>query len=505
MQKPNILLIICDQMVADLTGAYDHPVVQTPNLDALVEQGVRFDNGYSPCPICSPTRATLMTGKYASRTGTYDNTCMLPSDEPTIPYYLGAEGYETVLSGKMHFVGPDQLHGFEKRLTTDVFPSNMNWLPQRPEGIFDDYSDYHAEPIAIDYVTAGVRQWSMQLDYDEEVHFRALEYLRGKRSQYTGTLQKELPPRDERPFFLTVSYCHPHEPFHATQELWDLYEDSEIELPEFPENLEELEHPMDQMLNIFHGTHRVDLDDKENLYNMRRAYFAMVTYIDRKVGELLSALDEYGLREDTVVIFLSDHGDMLGERRMVQKRTFYDYSSKVPWIMSYPKQWSGETKVAEAVSIVDLLPTLLDVAGVDDDKMLPVDGKSVLPLVDGERDPERAVFSEFHCEGVTTTCFMVKQGDYKYIHVSGYDPQLYNLEIDPGEWNNLAGQPEFQEIEAKLHDLIMTEFDPEAIEKGVKESLAKRKVIKDAMLATGKPKWDYQPFFDATDQYWREG
>ena len=137
--------------------------------------------------------------------------------------------------------------------------------------------------------------------------------------------------------------------------------------------------------------------------------------------------------------------------------------------------------------------------------MLPVDGKSVLPLVDGERDPERAVFSEFHCEGVTTTCFMVKQGDYKYIHVSGYDPQLYNLEIDPGEWNNLAGQPEFQEIEAKLHDLIMTEFDPEAIEKGVKESLAKRKVIKDAMLATGKPKWDYQPFFDATDQYWREG
>jgi len=193
-------------------------------------------------------------------------------------------------------MGPDQLHGFEKRLTTDVFPSDLTWLiPERPEGTLQDFADFHAQPIAIDYVTAGVRQWNMQFDFDEETHFRALEYLRAKRNQYTGTLQKELPPRDERPFFLCVPYCHPHEPFHVTQELWDLYEELEIELPEIPPNLADFEHPMDQMLNTFHGTHRVDLDDKEILYNMRRAYYGLVSYVDRKVGELHQALADYGL------------------------------------------------------------------------------------------------------------------------------------------------------------------------------------------------------------------
>jgi choline-sulfatase len=499
-------MIMCDQMVAELTGAYGHPVVQTPNLNRLVREGVRFDNAYSTCPICSPTRQSLFTGKYASNIDCYDNTSILASDQPTLCHYLSIAGYETALTGKMHFIGPDQTHGFEKRLTTDVFPSDFTWLPQRPkQSMLEDYADFHDQPIAIDYVTAGVRQWSMQFDYDEETHFRALEYLRSKRSQYTGTLQKDLPPRDERPFFLCVSYCHPHEPFHATQELWDLYEGQDIPLPEIPADLAEREHPMDQMLNTFHGTHRVDMDDKEALYNMHRAYYGLVTYVDRKVGELLQALDDYGLRENTMVIFLSDHGDMLGERRMVQKRTFYEHSSRVPWIMAHPQLGVNGTTVAEPVSIVDVMPTILDYPGVSEQEPLPTDGQSVLPLIQGERDPQRAVFSELHTEGVNTTCFMVRQGDYKYIHVTGYGSQLYNLAEDPKEWNNLTGEPEYAEIEARLHGLIMAKFDPEDIEARVQDSLARRTVIREAMRWTGLPKWDYQPIFDATRQYWREG
>ncbi len=504
-ERYNLLMIVCDQMVAQLAGAYDHPVVKTPNLDRLVAEGARFDNAYTSCPICSPARQSLLTGHYPSRLQCFDNTCILGSDQPTLCHYLSNAGYDTVLTGKMHFIGPDQLHGFEKRLNTDVFPSDFNWLPQRPKEGFKEFSDYHAQPIAIDYVTAGVRQWSMQLDYDEETHFRALEYLRGKRSQYTGTLQKELPPRDERPFFLCVSYCHPHEPFHATQELWDLYEDEAIDLPEIPDNLADYEHPMDEMLNIFHGTNRVDLDDKEALYNMRRAYYALVTYVDRKVGELLAALDDYGLRENTIVMFLSDHGDMLGERRMVQKRTFYEYSSRIPWIMYHPKLWKQGIKIKEAVSIVDIMPTALDVLGVDGGQILPADGRSVVPLLEGESNEARAAFCEFHCEGVNTTSFMVKQGDFKYIHVSGYRPQLYNLADDPGEWCNLAGNPDYADIEARLHALLMENFDPAEIEIRVQDSLARRTIIRDAMKNTGLPKWDFQPFFNATEQYWRTG
>jgi choline-sulfatase len=503
--QPSILMVICDQMVAALIGAYGHPVVQTPNLNQLVAEGVRFDNFYTSCPICVPARSSLMTGKYVSHTGCYDNGAMFGADQPTLCHYLSIAGYDTVASGKMHFVGPDQLHGFQRRLTTDIYPSDFNWLPERPEEGFEEFSAFHVNPMAIDHVTGGVRQWSMQFDYDEETHFRALEYIRSKRSQYTGSLQKELPPRDERPFFLCVSYTHPHEPLHVTQELWNLYEGQQIELPEIPANLTELEHPMDKQLNIFQGTHQVDLDDPEALYNMRRAYYGLVTYVDRKVGELLQALEDFGLKDNTLVLFLSDHGDMLGERRMIQKRVFYENAARIPWILSCPPRWEGGIVVPEPVSIVDVMPTILDFAGVKQERIVPVDGRSVIPLVEGERDPERAVFAEHHTEGIITTSFMVRQGDFKYIHTTGYAPRLFNLAEDPKEWNNLAGRPEVHEIEQRLHNLLMARFDPDQIERDIQESLARRRVIKDAMNKTGVPKWDYQPFFDATKQYWREG
>ncbi|NOZ48581.1 MAG: choline-sulfatase [Chloroflexi bacterium] len=505
MEKQNILLIISDQMVARLMGTYGHPVVKTPNLDRLAAEGVRFDSAYSPSPICSPARQSLITGTYASNINCFDNASILASDVPTLNHYLSIAGYDTVLSGKMHFIGPDQLHGFEKRLTTEVFPADFSFLSQRPQtGVIDDYAQFHEQPIAVDYTTAGVHQWSMQLDYDEEVHFRTLEYLRSKRSQYTGTLQKDLPHRDERPFFLCVSYCHPHEPFHVTQELWDLYEDEVIDLPEWPEDLAEREHAMDQMLNTFHGTHRVDLEDKEALYNMRRAYYGLITYVDRKVGELLQALQDYGLRENTLVVFTGDHGDMLGERRMVQKRSFYEYSSQVPWIMSHPNLGVNGATVQSAISLVDLMPTLLDYIGYPAEDIAPIDGHSVLPLLQNE-EPDRTVYSELHNEGVNTTCFMVRQGDYKYIHVTDYEPQLYNVVEDPQEWQNLAGQPEYAELQKTLHARLMEIFDPADIEQRVSTSIIHRNIIQKAMQITALPKWDYQPFFDATKQYWREG
>ncbi|HEX6291180.1 MAG TPA: sulfatase-like hydrolase/transferase, partial [Herpetosiphonaceae bacterium] len=323
-QSPNILLIMADQLVPFLTGAYGHAEVKTPHLDRLVARGVRFDAAYTPYPLCAPARAALMTGRYASRLGCYDNAAVLHADEPTIAHYLTNAGYETVLSGKMHFIGPDQLHGFRRRLTTDVYPAGFDWVPildatgQFPRG---GHARMYAPP------NVGVRIWSKFLSYDEETHFRALEYIRER-----GRLQPT------EPFFLVTSYHNPHDPFHVTEELWSLYEDTPISIPTHPEHLEATYSAMDRWLNEAHATDQVDLDDPGNLRQLRRSYYGLVTYIDRKVGELLDALEQTGQASNTIVVFTSDHGDMLAEKRMVQKRCFYEWSARIPLIIHFPQE-----------------------------------------------------------------------------------------------------------------------------------------------------------------------
>jgi len=502
-QKPNILLIMADQMTPFLTGAYGHPVVKTPNLDRLVEQGVRFDAAYTNCPLCGPARASLMTGRYASNIRCYDNASPLSCDQPSIAHYLSIEGYDTVASGKMHFIGPDQLHGFRKRLTTDIYPSDFVWTTTREH---KNRTMWKGITHAAGYATpkVGVREWSIDLAYDEEVSFRALEYIRARVD--TGSPWR--PTETHKPFFLCVSFNNPHGPFHVTQELWDLYEGEHIEIPEFPDNVEETYSSMDRWLYTFHGVDRVPLlRDPESLYALRRSYYGLVSYVDRKVGELLKTLEDTGLGDSTIIIFASDHGDMLCEKGLVQKKMFYEWSARVPLIITFPDSWPlGDipSRVCkEPVSLVDLAPTILDMAGVGE--RLPLDGKSLIGLLQtaDEGDAgEREVFSEMHTEGVFSTCFMIRRGRYKYVYVHGEDSQLFDLEADPGEWNNLAGVPEFKDVEAELKARILDEFNPDEIEGDVRASLLRRRLIKKAMRYTGTH-WDYAPEFDATKQYIR--
>jgi choline-sulfatase len=464
-RPPNILLVMADQLVPFLTGAYGHPVVRTPSLDRLAAEGIRFDAAYTPYPLCSPARAALVTGRYASRLGCYDNASILPADRPTVAHYLTNAGYDTVLTGKMHFVGPDQLHGFSRRLTTDVFPATMDWVPTT-----DDEGRFVRGGHARSYVPpeVGVRVWTKFLSYDEETHFRALEFLRER-----ARLQPE------EPFFLVVSYHHPHDPFHPTQELWDLYEGAEIDLPE---QRDREVSAMDRWANEAHETDAVDLADPEALTALRRAYYALVTYVDRKVGELLAVVPE-----DTVILFTSDHGDMLGERGMVQKRCFYEWSVRVPLLLRVPG--SGPAVVPHPVSLLDVVPTLLDLAGVDD--RLELDGRSLL-----DPDPDRAVLAEYHVEKVRAPCFMARRGSRKLIHVHRHGEQLFDLDVDPHEVRSVEGDAD------DLRGLILAEFDPDAIAADGAASVRRRELVREAMARNGT-RWDYSPEFDATTMYVR--
>jgi choline-sulfatase len=458
----NVLVVMVDQLVPFMTRPYGDPVAQTPNMQLLADEGVRFDAAYTPYPLCSPARAAFMTGDYASRHGCYDNASILPADVPTVAHYLTLAGYETVLSGKMHFVGPDQLHGFARRLTTDVYPAAMNWVPtQDPDGRF--VRGGHARSYVPPRV--GVVPWSKFLAYDEETHFRALEYLRNG-------------PAD--PFFLVVSYHHPHDPFQVTQELWDLYEGVDIPIPDTPEDVEY--SVMDVWANEAHETDAVDLRDPDGLRALRRAYYALVSYVDRKLGELLEVVPD-----DTLVIFTSDHGDMLAERAMVQKRCFYEWSARVPLLVRHPDRRAGV--VDTPVSLLDVAPTILAAAGADE--RLPMDGGNLF-------EPGGVVFSEYHVEKVRAPCFMVRQGRWKYIYIHGHGEQLFDLESDPGEWVNLAGERDTTE----LREAILARFDPDAIARHGVESVARRDVIARAMAMTST-RWDYSPPFDATKQYVR--
>jgi choline-sulfatase len=496
----NILLIISDQMIAALTGVYGHPVVQTPHLERLAAEGVRFDAAYAAFPLCAPARACMMTGRHASEIGAWDNAALLAADQVTFAHYLSRAGYDTVLSGKMHFVGPDQLHGFQRRLTTDIYPSSFDWV--KPEWIrikearghdfehiMNDRASYHARGYTGEGVRVGV--WHNALSYDEETHFRAVEYLRSVARR----------PEDG-PFMLCASYHHPHEPFWPPQDLWELYEGAEIAIPRFPASLDDTYSLLDRNLNAYHGTRRYNLRDADGLRRLRRAYYALVTYMDRKVGELLDVLEGTGLADSTIVIFTSDHGDMLCEKEMVQKRCLYEWSCRVPLLVRFPDGWKAGTTCPTPVSHLDLLPTLCELAG--EEAVLPTlcDGSSLLGLL--ENGPaNRCVFAQAH-EAVGMPGIMARQGPYKYVHIHGDKDQLFDLEADPGEWRNLVDEAAHAGIAAALRGQILQRFDPDEMARENLESLYRRQYLRDVMRTNGTH-WDYAPRFDpregALDQY----
>ena len=256
--RPSILLVLSDQMVAALTGAYGHPVVRTPNLDRLAAGGVRFDAAYTPFPLCAPGRACMMTGRHASAIGAWDNGALLPADQPTFAHYLRLMGYRTCLSGKMHFVGPDQLHGFEERLTTDVYPADFGWVPDwtNPRERIDLW--YHNMSSV---KQAGVAAITNQLAYDDEVGAQSLK-----------AIYDHARSEDERSLCLVASFIHPHDPYAVRQKYWDLYEDVDIQLPSVMRPPRDEQDPHNQRLEDAIAVDAVDISD--------------ATSAQRAVGEL---------------------------------------------------------------------------------------------------------------------------------------------------------------------------------------------------------------------------
>lgn len=510
MSRLNILLIIADQLAPQFLSAYGNPVVKTPNLDRLAKQSVRFDRAYTPSPLCAPARASMFTGRYASAVKAYDNASLLAADQPTLAHYLTNAGYECVASGKMHYIGPDQLHGLKARLTTDIYPSDFSWIRSRDwEGrsvsVPDRLGPAYVASGKDNHHGMGPRRWNWHMEYDERTLQSALEFIRRRRTSdlYDFDPAFESNAEECQPFFLCASFHHPHQPFHVPKRYWDLYEEVDIPIPQIPRDMEAKRSQLDRWLHTSHGLDKRDIATPDNLRLMHRSYYGLVSYVDDMVGKLLDELEEQGIADDTIVIFTSDHGDMLGSRGMIQKRCFYEQSARVPLLVRHPALANPGRAVSEVVSLVDLLPTMVDVSGLPSHLCAPFDGHSLMPLMDGEAAANRIVFSEMHSDGVYGPCFMATRGKYKYVMIHGHGAQLFDLDQDPGEWENLAGSPEVAEVEAQLSKAILDRFDPAAIDKDIRDSAERRLVIEAAMKINGT-RWDYQPAEDVTSIYSRQ-
>ncbi|MFQ6023025.1 MAG: choline-sulfatase [Acidiferrobacterales bacterium] len=487
---PNILLVMTDQMAAPALSVYGHKLVNTPNLETLAEQSVVFDNAYCNSPLCAPSRFSMLSGQLPSRIGAYDNASEFPSSVPTFAHYLRAMGYHTCLGGKMHFVGPDQLHGYEDRLTTDVYPSDFGWTPNwdRPEVC---YSWFHN---MLSVVEAGVYARTMQLDFDEEVSFQ------GVRKIYDLART-----RDERPFLLTLSFTQPHDPYMTTQGYWDRYQDDDIDLPSVAPIPPDKRDPHSRRLYYLCGMDQYRIN-AEHVRNARHAYYAMMSYIDDQIGALLAALRATRLADNTIIVFTADHGDMLGERGMWYKMTFFEWASRVPLIVYAPWLFAPR-RVPENVSLVDLLSTLLELAAARDEApelVTPVDGHSLRPLLTGDvTDWPDTVLAEYMGEGALAPCFMVKRGRYKYVTCELDPPQLYDLETDPKELENLSGRSEHATTEQALASVSATRWDPKKIKTRVIQSQRRRLFLFQSLKQGHVTPWDFQPIRDTYQQYIR--
>ena len=476
VQRPNLLLIMADQLAAQWLPAYGHPIVQAPALDELAARGVVYESAYCASPLCAPARAALLTGRLASHVEVYDNAAELRASVPTVAHRLRSEGYATCLAGKMHFVGPDQLHGFEERLTTDIYPADLDWTPDWLLDPGEPLPWYHTMESVL---RPGVCAASMQMDYDEEVAFRAARKL--------FDLARRRPPE---PFFMCVSFTHPHDPWELRPRYWERYDRAAIDLPGSGPATD----PHSRRLRAMCGADAVELDD-EQLRRARHAYYAAVSYADERIAEVLGALRDGGLADDTVVVFTSDHGEMLGERGLWYKMSFFEASARVPLIVSAPGRLSPG-RVAHPVSHLDVVPTLLELAGVAGDADL--DGVSLLSGASG-----RDVVSEYLAEGVQAPAVMIRRGAHKYIGCEGDPEQLYDLAADPGELTNLAADPDHAELCASLRAAAAERWDLAELRERVLRSQRERRLVARGLGRGARTGWDFQPHVDASRQYVR--
>lgn len=456
-RRPNILLVMSDEHAPMLSGTYGHPLVRTPNLDALASDGVVFDSAYCNSPICAPSRMSLLTGRYASNIDAFDLASELRTDAVTYPHVLRAVGYDVVLAGKQHFAGPDQLHGFRAQLSRDMHAHEhplFAWPDDEPR----DGSPWH-HPLEADCGRSEV------IDVDDATEAASIAYLRQN-------------AKSDGPWMLCASFVAPHWPYKVPEPFWSQYY-ADVDVPHVTEEELSRMHPALQRLRRRLGVHEYTENQTKAA---RAAYYGLVTQLDERIGRLMGVLAETGADRQTVVVYTSDHGGMLGEHGLWRKMNFYEAAVRVPLIVKDPRLGERGRRISEVVSLVDLTAGIVDVAGTT----FPgeVDGRSLFELVRGnnlETPWHDSAFSEYLAHGVARPLAMLRQGRYKLTAYLGEGCELYDIVADPDERLNLWGDPQHASVATELEERLAEMWNGEEVERRVLASQRDRLLIRAAV------------------------
>jgi len=469
--RPNILYIMSDQHARGVAGCYGDGIVRTPALDRLAAGGVTFDSAYCPSPICVPSRMSAFTGRYPSDQHCWTLQDQLASDVPTWMHAAGAAGYRPTLIGRMHAVGPDQMHGFAERLGGDAGP---HW-PGVPRQDLGQLAGAQG-PCAASLRLSG-RGNSGYQTVDEETAALARDWL----------LDRGRSDARDTPFCLMVGFLLPHCPFVANAEDYDPYL-GRVDAPRLPRP--DPEHPW---MAAWRRAGGIEAPAPSDIARARTAYYGLVTRLDSLIGDVLAALDTAGLTDNTLILYCSDHGEQIGERGHWWKNTFYEQSVGVPLILSWPGRLPEGQRRSHVVNLTDVAATVADAAGAP---ALPASrGRSLLPVaVSPEADWQNRTFSEYVTDtmsgwtGPEPTCQrMVRDGHHKLIWIHGCEPMLFDLATDPDEMTDRSDDPAYAGIRARLEALALYEWDPDAIRATVARREADKRILHEWAATTRPP------------------
>ena len=412
----NLLIVVSDEHRRDALGCTGHPIVKTPNLDRLAARGTIFENAYTPSPMCVPARAAMACGDYVHNIGCWDSAAPYNGSPRSWMHRLRDCGAEVTSIGKLHFRSSEDDNGFTREILPMHVVDGVGW----PVGLLrKDPPDFEAASELAANVGAGASSYT---DYDRTITEAACDWLLTH-------------GRAETPWATFVSLVSPHYPLVAPPEHHDLYDPESVDFPIAYEHADRPWHS--ELKNI---ARFFDYDrhfDQRRVREAKAAYYGLISFMDDCVGRILSALDRSGQADSTTVVYVSDHGDMMGDHGLWTKQVMYEASASIPMIAAGPGVPKGK-RVRTGTSLIDLAATVVDVTRILDDTGDRCRGRSLCSIAWEDDDPNRTVFSEYHDGGSTTGAFMVRWGNWKFVHYVGHDAQLFDLAQDPHELHDLA-------------------------------------------------------------------